>query len=730
MNGNRDCTNLPDGKLSPGLIDRKTIAREPAWLKFLIAPLVFFWPFVYFFKEILPIKGKYIAIANDFDSLYYVYKAYLLDHLSNFRIPLWSPSEGAGFPFYSSPFAQAFYPLNLFLTVFYKLAGGYTRLDHQVFTVLGVSIFALGLFCWLRLLNLNLRAVLFATFVMSVSFKVAETLRFPNAVHTAAWYPWILFAITKILFSQSVKESVKYGFLLVFFLICLLTGAYPYYIYYSLFLFGPYLLLFLIPKLRQKFFVNPIGRLKTSIAVLIVAGLSSLLICGPYLYKMSRLLKETTDRGGNSFEYSTYHLFNFEDTIGALIFPPASQTEGWFYFGILGLLLIVLYFFSGLSVAYSSLRKHSDLGRVESLPWYQDPWIKIFFLVWIGTISYITYGRESELFRFLWKYMPMFSSLRVWGRMNIILVPIIGWLLAIAYTHFEELITRKNISPKTKGFFSGRPVYILIGAYVAILLIQFHLFRNKLYDYYWTEYFKYLASKDVLFIIFGAVAFLIMLLLLTISSRIQFQSPRTLGAILAGLILFSALNLKSVGSGMWVDPSPWQTPKRDRVNVSQLNLESFTVPRSEPGTVSLYSTFSVGPIENWYFNRYVQFYKSTENERNARNQLLGVIDAKKLYFSQAINYPTLQAFLDDAAQFKDFEDVISYTGDELILNVRIPTEGYVSFIDNWDADWEATVDGKTTPIQLLFGTFKCVRVVPGTHRITFAYRPKFLPISR
>jgi hypothetical protein len=379
MNADRNRGKLTVENLSSDKTFRSKFIDKPLWLKLIIPLFVFIWPFVYFFREVIPFNDQYIAIANDFDSLYYVYKAYLIDALSNWRIPLWSPSEAAGFPFYSSPFAQTFYPLNLFLVVFYNLADGYTRLDHQTFTVLGVSIFALGLFYWLRLLNLNLRAVLFATCVMSVSFKIAEILRFPNAIHTAAWYPWILFAIAKILFSQSVKNLVRYGLFLSFFLICLLTGGYPYYIYYSLFLFGPYLLIFFIPKLRQKLFVNPIGSLKTSIVVLSVAGLSSLLICVPYLYKISQMLKETTDRTGGNFEYSTAHVFNFEDTIGSLIFPPAAQAEGWYYFGILSVLLIFLYFFSGLSAAYSSFRKSSERVRVENLPFYQDPWIKIFF---------------------------------------------------------------------------------------------------------------------------------------------------------------------------------------------------------------------------------------------------------------------------------------------------------------------------------------------------------------
>jgi hypothetical protein len=310
--------------------------------------------------------------------------------------------------------------------------------------------------------------------------------------------------------------------------------------------------------------------------------------------------------------------------------------------------------------------------------------------------------------------------------MNIILVPIIAWLLAIAYTHFEQLISRKNTFQGTKQSFQWTPIYVLIGTYTTIFLIQFHLFRNKLYDVYWKG-FDYLAGKEIFFIIFGAVAFFIVLLLLTLAFRIRFQSSRTLAIILAGLILLSVLDMKSVGSGMWLLPSPYKTSQRQELNVNQLNQQSFTVPRieSEYDTISLSSAFYVGLVPNWYFNRYVQFLQKTQNELNPRKRLLGEIDGRKIYFSQTINHSSIQAFLNDAAQFKDFERVVSYTGDELTLDVRTPTEGYLSFIDNWNQDWKVKVDNQSKPLRLLFGTFKAVRLVPGEHRVTFAYRPGF-----
>ena len=88
---------------------------------------IFLWPFAFFFRYVIPNQTYSRFIGNDFIDLYYLPKVYLLDKLSSFDFPFWSPSEAAGYPFHSSPFNQAFYPLNLILAVLYRLLGG-TRL--------------------------------------------------------------------------------------------------------------------------------------------------------------------------------------------------------------------------------------------------------------------------------------------------------------------------------------------------------------------------------------------------------------------------------------------------------------------------------------------------------------------------------------------------------------------------------------------------------------------------
>jgi hypothetical protein len=438
-------------------------------------------------------NGQYTAIGNDFIVLYYKYKVYLLAHLADFRFPLWSPAEGAGFPFYTNPFAQAFYPLNLPLAAWYRISGGYNALDHQVFTVLGISIFALGLFMWLRLINTNLRAVVFSVLVMSVSFKVTEIIRFPNAVHSAAWYPWVLYALTRITLSPSFKNAAWNGVLLTFSLICLCTGGYPYYVYYCQFLFGPYLIALLVKPLRRRLFGVEKIPWKRCLGILAAAGIVTLLICGPYLIGIKQLMSETTDRAGKDFHYSTAHVFDLEDTLGSLVYPPAASIEGWYFFSVTGLLLIFLHLLG----RGRTSRDHPG-GREEQREGLTTPrscnlWIKLFFIIWIGMITYISYGRNSYLFILLWKFMPGFSSLRNWGRLNIILVPIIAWLLSLAYASFESMISGESVAAVKKSSWVSSPIAVSVMVYAAALGVQLYLYLNNVYDRLWLWKFQHLS---------------------------------------------------------------------------------------------------------------------------------------------------------------------------------------------------------------------------------------------
>ncbi|MDI6751411.1 MAG: YfhO family protein [bacterium] len=701
--------------------------------KWLFALLIFIWPLIYLFPYLIPNQPFSLSISNDFYSVYYVYKAYLLDVLSNFRMPLWSPSEACGYPFYSSPLAQPCYPLNILLVIVYKLFHGYPPFFHQVFTVFGVSIFALGLYLWLRSLKIDVRPAFISAAIMSTDMKIIEIFRFPNGVHSIAWIPFILLGIT-IALNRYIK-----GFLIIILsTLMLVTAAYPYYTYYSIFLIGPYILLLLFNKTRKELgYTEPVN-LKRYLCVLFASFLSTITILLPYLWEIKELLSQTTNRYGKSFAWSTEGVFSLSDTLGSLFFPPAAQTEGWYYFGMVSVFLIIIFVISFVS---KTNRSKSNII-----------FLSIIF-IWFLTITYISYGKGSYLFKLLWYHLPGFSSLRMWGRLSIILLPIISLLLARAYSFFEALILNDG-STKSRHI-EFRPFLLkFFIVYLIILAIQYYFYHNKLFDDYWTTYF--LAYNFVpqnfdesFYIVMGAISFGVIIFLLVFARKIKFvESKRKrqnihkgfmvsrnkmATAIMMLLLLLNSYDVRKVGISQWAHHGTHDY-KPTTLNIDEENMKSFSCLRYDIGTISLNKFFFVGGMANWHYERYINFKDRYEKEeKDYLKQLLGLNDGRRFYFSKNIEYQSIKDFLTDAISHEKSSNfrsqVIKYNGDRLEMVSENSEEGYLSFIDNWDPEWEAKVNGKEIQIEKLFGTFKSVKIKPGTNNIQFSYKPKFFSFN-
>jgi hypothetical protein len=342
-------------------------------------------------------------------------------------------------------------------------------------------------------------------------------------------------------------------------------------------------------------------------------------------------------------------------------------------------------------------------------------------------VTLVAMGKNSLLFVFLWKYMPFFEQLRVWGRVNIILVPVLAWIVAAAYMGLERLVMSRR-EPASGGLIAKwRAEIILVIAYLVILGVQLYLWTSKAYDEYWIKYVQVrpIPGSEELYIWVGAASFVVLLLLLVFSRFKNFGGVKSLSLIALVLVLGSAGEKRIFGGGVWWTKRT--TEARQVYNIYDQDLMSLKFLRSSDCfELSLSPAFCVLPHQNWFYNRYTDFYNQAGSEQEARDVLIGVKNANRLYFSDSIAYPTVTAFLADAGRYgPSFSQVKSYTGDDLAITVIAPAPagGYVSFIDNWDVDWKAEVDGQAAPIEKLFGTFKSVHVSAGEHQVLFSYRP-------
>jgi hypothetical protein len=62
----------------------------------------------------------------------------------------------------------------------------------------------------------------------------------------------------------------------------------------------------------------------------------------------------------------------------------------------------------------------------------------------------------------------------------------------------------------------------------------------------------------------------------------------------------------------------------------------------------------------------------------------------------------------------------------VIIRAGLPADGYLVLLDTYNADWEVDVDGAPAPLMRANALFRAVHLNPGTHLVTFTYRPSKL----
>ena len=204
-------------------------------------------------------------------------------------------------------------------------------------------------------------------------------------------------------------------------------------------------------------------------------------------------------------------------------------------------------------------------------------------------------------------------------------------------------------------------------------------------------------------------------------------------------------DLRPVGANQWAS-SAGQEYGAERVvyNMDKALTESLSTHRVRKyQMISLTPVFNVGFVQNWYFRRYLDFdqtifSKDDYNKPIDRSELhwygllMGLqethhLPGKRLFLSKEIDHASTKSFIMDSIQtesrfVRDLQ-VKYYNGEILRLALSNTEPLYISFIDNWDPDWRATVNGRHQPLERLFGTFKSLRIQAGTHDIVFYYNP-------
>jgi len=341
--------------------------------------------------------------------------------------------------------------------------------------------------------------------------------------------------------------------------------------------------------------------------------------------------------------------------------------------------------------------------------------------------------------------------------MNIILLPLLAILLTRAYQFFESLLS---------GYGMGGPLHrrtlillliVLSGTASAVLASQSWLYQQKNFDNYWLLFFKPVNGTEWIFIFYSALSIALITCVLIFAFKRPITSSRSLTFLLILFLLVAVTDLYPVGSTQWMQKAPPNYgSERKTLKFRKIIEKSLTTPRARWSCTITFPRFNVGWVQSWYFDRYLAFdqkvfsenkdmigpegklhygapmrLKNVKDPGGARSyaELMGLIKGKRIFVSRRIDHVSIKDFLSDAAmtEAKLVPEMTlkNYDGDNLELFVQSLEPVYVSYIDNWDPDWKASLNGETKSIEKLFGTFKSIRIWPGKNIVKFSYRPFF-----
>ena len=64
-----------------------------------------------------------------------------------------------------------------------------------------------------------------------------------------------------------------------------------------------------------------------------------------------------------------------------------------------------------------------------------------------------------------------------------------------------------------------------------------------------------------------------------------------------------------------------------------------------------------------------------------------------------------------------------YSGNILDIDVFSSSDGYITYVDNYDPNWEARINGEDSEIIKFLDSYKSIKIKSGKSNIVFKYNP-------
>lgn len=676
-----------------------TKGNLPALLFFLVFTLIVCFRIVF--------NGEVLFTGDNFDLLF-PQKQFMLEEISDGRLPLWNPYILSGTPYLADINLGFFSPANLFY-LFFK------PVEKAASYLLVLEFFLIGFFTYLcaRLYKLSYLSSIISGIVFMCSGIVLAYITNLSIFNVVVFLPLIIYFLEKALDKRSYKLGILCAIL---FALQILSGHVQITYYTGLLVAG---LIFLNKNLSLK------AKLKSiSLIFLIAFALSSV-----QLFPFMELAK-LTPRFSQNYEWATQGSLGFIDLL-KFIFPKFMWSfTGWVdfsskvnigYIGVIPLILMLVGFFS-------KERKSRILSG--------------FILISI----IIALGRNTPLYRLFYTVIPGLSLLKVPSQI-ISIYSFLGALLAgIGLDLLREKIHLFKIS-KRKSLLGLK---FLISAFLILLAFSLLLLKNiNLLSNFLSSYKLSVFAINFIFLFQLFIVFLIIVLLLRIKRMFLGTTLLLILVMLDSFLTTQAVLLTSqvneineINENIEV-----KLPDFDKSLYRIYTIPPEQVPKSKVFAPAIEKLFAkekyqlLLPNQNiyqkfsaidGYASMAIASYINQFTDAAKTTTGLGKLDLAQVDFQRAavrfivshnvyeVSKPRKRYFLENLGNTV----LLNENPLELAFLVESPQKQKFILLDTYYPGWSAFIDNQEVQIEPFEKVYRSVTVPQGMHLITFKFFPK------
>lgn len=645
-----------------------------------------------------PLFAMKASLKWDALDLYLPWKNFACECLNNGILPFWTPFINGGFPQMGDP--GTWYPVSWLI----GLVSKYNIYSLHFEFLLHLYIAAIGAYKLSHFLGLPKKVSLFiAISYMFSGFFVS------NAQHIgwlvgAAWLPFMIYFLLKTISVPSYLNAALLALVCYF----SLSGGYP-----GVFIISAYIVLFLVIFHLVKFLKEKdFNQIKRVLFYLFISGFLFLLLSSVVLASSFELANFLPRKSGLNFDNNAWGILNgslhpvdlltFITPFGASVNDKNFWIEDFSLINIyIGIIPIILLF--------TVLFTRKDFIRS-----------KLFFFTAV-IILMICMATIFPLRKWLYLYLPFMNLFRFPTIFRILSIGIL--LLAAGFAAYKislnYLLQRKFMR-------------VLVLVFILLLIFTgFAFFKANLHELVHGLHVSvsgYLKSAGVWEKILMQLAFQLTLLLL-LYIILQKKILRFLTAILliATVDMTVAIRLNAPAT-IVSDIAPVNYPTFHRLS------DDYPIPDLSINMIETRDEILRKDFKPLWLN-IATYLKEPSCDGNSPYSLLTTRKAiEDHYFYETMKNPLL--FLASEISSDEIIDtnsidhhsakkitIISFNPNKIKLKVNNTQSNHLVYLQNFYKHWQAFIDKKAVPIQLVNETFMSISLPEGSHEIIFKFNP-------